>query len=305
MNGELLVAWMAHIGSGTWSAFCASVRELSGTMDEELSRLCKSLRILLSELGYAEFYVGGTRRWRVYAPALAGLSRSSAALLIGGRSPKSLEALRSAVGKVEGATIEEEELPFGLRRMVTSGTEDNLGEIARLVGIPYIPNMSLRLVAAERPLIAVVLDAPRYDEPVNWESYSWDFEISQWVPGRRSNTARRYIDRFRRMTHLVHSRREGLRLLGDPFVAVFGAAASAGIRLVEYDTVAHVLKLPRTCPLPGGFSKAACLAGGRPSRGDENKLIYNAVPPGVALLMLTRLGQPLPDRFLNATDGRS
>src|SRR5437588_448192 len=93
MTWDLLLYWMTQLGEGSWEAFRDAVKGLAPS-DRDTDALVRRLRLQLSDLGHADFFLGGSRRWRVAAPVLAGLAmRTDAAILCGGRTPHLTNAL--------------------------------------------------------------------------------------------------------------------------------------------------------------------------------------------------------------------
>ena len=95
MNWDVLLHWMTHLGEGSWEAFKDAVTRL-GPEDADPDNLVIALRFHLSDLAHVDFFTGGSRRWRVLRPVLAGLAQSDAAILTGGRTPSLHEALARA-----------------------------------------------------------------------------------------------------------------------------------------------------------------------------------------------------------------
>ncbi|MCB9759549.1 MAG: hypothetical protein H6739_06885 [Alphaproteobacteria bacterium] len=294
IDGDLLLAWMTHLGSGSWAGFRSAVAELAGEGDSA-SAIVKKLRIVLSELGHADFFVDGTTRWQVRAPALAGTSDGHGATLVGGRTPDLLDHVRQAAIS-EGVHVDSQLSSLGLRALRFQADQGQLGKLAEKAGVPYLHELDFRLASALPAVIGLAWAAARRSEPINWEPWSWDFSSSDWVAGRRPNTARRYVNRHGAMRHMLHFRRGGLRKLG-PFLAIYAAAAHNGRRVASYDVRSRELRVPRRSPLPEAFSRAACIAGGLPSTGDGDRLIYGNVAPEIASIILARLGQPLSPFF--------
>src|SRR4051812_32865827 len=102
--GDDLLYWMSHVGEGSWDRFRRSAQEIGSDAFRDLAR---PLRIELGDLAHADFFVAGSRHWRVRPPLLAGLGPAAGygAVLVGARTPASLErVVESALGV--GCTVE-------------------------------------------------------------------------------------------------------------------------------------------------------------------------------------------------------
>lgn len=299
MNTELLLSWMTHTGTGRWASFRSRVAELSGATDEDLHRVCRGVRIALSDLGHVDFFVDGGRRWRVRQPVLAGLAGMQEAMFTGGRVPRLLTSLREIAAHTPGCEVQSEplcELP-GIGRVVVAGEAETLASLAEALGLRFLPDAAASLAASQPAIASVVAEAPERPEPVNWEVHSWSFEDLAWIPGKLRKTAQMYVNRHGKRRHLVDLGGSLLREM-DKYDAVFAAAWRTQRPLVQYDHADGVLRTPRMCPLPEGFSRAACLASGRTASLDGDHLIYAGVPQILAWMILHRLGQPVADRMV-------
>jgi len=180
---------------------------------------------------------------------------------------------------------------------VVEGEPEVLASVAAAVGVPFIPDVATSLVAAEQSIASLAGEAPKRPEPVNWEVHSWSFDELAWVPGKIRKTARMYVNRHGKMRHFAALGKLGLRAM-ERYDAIFAAAWRTRRPLARYDQEHLVLRTPRTCPLPEGFSRAACLATGQMASAEGRSLAYCGVPPLLAWMILDRLGQPDADRMV-------
>ena len=99
MNANRLLEWMTHVGSGPWDAFRDAVDEVDDVIErKDPGAWHRTLRIVMSDLGHVDFFVGGSRRWEVRRPVLAGVAGDeSAYLFTGGRTSQLLEKLEQRV----------------------------------------------------------------------------------------------------------------------------------------------------------------------------------------------------------------
>ena len=292
MSAETLLLWMTHIGAGHWGMFRAAVAELYSTNEREiLSRIARDMRTALSDLGHADFFVDGSRRWRTRQPALAGLECGTRALLIGGRNQALCSMLASATQREAGSLGRHPTDRRDLDRLVVTAADPKaLQRVADDIGIPFFLHAGEQLAASLPELLVEVNAAPRDVEPANWDVRSWCFKTLRWVEGRLDKTARAYIDRHGTRRHMLHLGRRELRSV-DRYEAVYAAACHRGHRLVRYDAVSQELSVPSRCPLPERYSRAACLASGLLPRFVDDRLVYGGVSPVLAAILVSRLGQ--------------
>src|SRR6266540_2081051 len=98
MNAESLLNWMSHLNEGSWRRFRDAAAELTPPNGDQ-AETQRFLRTCFSDLGFADFFVDGSQRWRVRPPLLAGLCEESQAVLCGARSPSLVEAVQAAAQK--------------------------------------------------------------------------------------------------------------------------------------------------------------------------------------------------------------
>ena len=79
--GELLLYWLSHVREGSWPAFRRALAAIQPEQDSVVTITAAQIMRRLSELAHADFFVDGSNRWQVYAPALGGLCEPSAAVL--------------------------------------------------------------------------------------------------------------------------------------------------------------------------------------------------------------------------------
>lgn len=293
MSAETLLHWMGHMGAGHWGTFRAAIAELYSIDNREvLSRVVRDLRLALSDLGHADFFVSGSRRWRAREPALSGLEHEGHALVIGGRNEALCRTLALVSRRVGASLSRQSTGRQDVERLLVSAADNiELQRIADEVAIPFIPRTGCRLAVALPELKAEVAEAPLIVEPANWEVQSWSFKMLKWMPGRLNKTARVYINRHGVRWHVLHVGRRRLRSM-DRYEAIYAAACHDGRHIVRYDPVSQELSVPGRAPLPERYSRAACLASGLLPHFVDGRLIYRGIPPLLASILLSRLGQP-------------
>ncbi|WP_434425944.1 hypothetical protein [Nannocystis pusilla] len=291
-NWDLLLEWMTHVGSGAWGAFREAVVELandSGALDEQA--LLRTLRIALSDLGHVDFFVGGSRRWRVLRPALVGFAGAAQHLLVGGRTRLLTERFCTTVAS--RATVTVAEIIPGLSRVHVVGDPDVLATAATVVGVEYIPDAAAKL-SAGLPLIRSLLETGKpTQEPINWSVRSWSFQDEKWVNDKLKRTVREYSNRHGVRRYMVHAGKLGLLEI-EKRASFYCAAVVRGARIVRYSHKDKSLRAPLWAPLPEVYARAACLASGRLGVIDGSDILFENVDPRVASTMFIGLGQDFP-----------
>src|SRR5260370_31042210 len=151
MKWDLLLHWMTHMGEGSWDGFRDAVERVA-PQDRDSDGLLRRLRLQLSDLGHADFFVGGTRRWRVAPPVLAGLAmRPEAALLCGSRTPDLTNAL-AAGAAAEGCSLSLEEAADGPTAIRIAGDRAAITRTAGRANLRFVPDYASALCRRLTPV---------------------------------------------------------------------------------------------------------------------------------------------------------
>jgi hypothetical protein len=293
VNWELLLHWMTHVGEGTWGAFRASVTKLAGS-DAEVDSMCRRLRVTLSDMGHADFFVAGSQRWRILPPVLAGLAGEQAvdAVLAGARTRILVDRLIGAAAS-QGCIIETEDMEAAPSIVRVHGDRNALAETARAAGIDYLPNVADAFCMSATAVPALVRDARPEEGPANWAVRSFDLRSLKWIEGLHDRSACEYQSRYGPRKFFLH-RRRGQLLRLPKRDAVYAAAMLNGVTLPLYDEGLEMLSTPIAAPLPEALSRAAALCGGAPAKMENGRLRYGRVPPQTAALILLSAGAAYP-----------
>lgn len=297
MNCDMLLTWMTHIGEGSWVSFRKAVEEIADS-DSNLHNLFRKLRISLSDLEFADFFINDTQRWRMLPPVLGGLAvQENTAALYGSRTPHLAQKLKNAA-ETHGCRFETEKLQNCPTLIRVVGTRENIVAIANQIKVSFEPN-NARKVAREVPPISHILEtATEEPKPRNWKVRSFDFNKSAWVDGLLPNTACEFTPTYGYPKYFVHKKRG--RLLRIPKRESFYAAAMLkGIRLIEYEFNVLKLSTPLFAPLPELYARAACLCSGRPAEILNGRIVYSDITPEIAALLIVSAGQPHPQISLS------
>jgi hypothetical protein len=292
--GELVLRWMSCIGEGSWAGF----RDALSVVDPDSSPTAPvRMRSRISDLAYAEFFIGGTRRWKVLPPMIGGLADRSSAVLVGARTGRLVDCLMRATHRA-GCGIEIRPLPACPDRVLLAGTAESIAAAAGELGIPFVPDLASALCAAVQPVKAAMLNAPRTAAPLNWRVSSFDFESRMWVDELLPNTAYEYRSRYGHRQHFLRGSR-GMLLKLDKRYAVYGAASLRHRPLLRYDEMERTLSAPLTAPMPEAVARAAAGCSGMPAEVRASELVYQKVPPNIAGILMVAAGQsPPPPRWL-------
>lgn len=293
MNFDNLLYWMTHLGEGSWGSFRKAVQGL--TPDQtDLSELCRNLRIHLSELGYADFFVDKSQKWRVRSPILGGLvNQPEIAVLSGGRTPKLLEMIQKAA--------EENQCNFLVitcnntpARIQVKGSEKALRSIANSTGIQFVPSLAKELFGSLISIEKQLEAAPEENAPHNWSVKSFDLQQQAWVENLLPDTAREYSTVYGQYRYFVANSADQLLALSKR-ESIYAAAMVQYITLARYNSDIQTLSVPSTAPLPDDFARVACISSGQPSRYEHGYRLYKNLSPSIAALLLVGTGQPFPN----------
>lgn len=292
MNWDVLLHWMTHLGEGSWEGFKDAVARLA-PQNEELGDLVVGLRLHLSDMGHVEFFVGGSRRWRVLPPVLAELAaRPGGAVLCGGRTPQSSGALAVAA-EVAGCLVSSEDSTDGPTTVRVQGESAALARVASAVGVRFVSDYAAGLCHQLMPMYELFERAPVESAPTNWSLRSFDFDSMSLVDGLRPKSACECSPRMGVPRWYVHTRRGKLRPMPKR-EAIYTAAMLQRVTLLRYDVESRRLTAPLKVPPPELYSRAACLCAGRRGRVEGGLIVFEEVPSAMAAVLCVAAGQPHP-----------
>ena len=151
MNCDLLLTWMTHLGEGSWISFRRAAEETASGDSDPLA-LSRALRVALSDLGFTDFFVNGTQRWRMLPPMLGGVAaHEDAAALYGSRTSALVEALRIATEEHGGRLKVEafQNCPTSFR---VTGESRVIAAISNRIGVVYEPDNARRVAENITPI---------------------------------------------------------------------------------------------------------------------------------------------------------
>src|SRR5207249_4440460 len=298
---ELLLNWMTHVQEGSWRAFRGAVAKIidPDADADAASRRRRKLWTFLSDLGHVDFFLEGSQRWRVRAPALAGLlPPARSAVLTGGRTPRLLATLADGAA-ANGCRVRSDGAEDRPACIHVDGDPGGLLAAAGAAGIPFIESYASVLSGLIDPIPRLVETAKVEEGPANWSVRSFDFDSLAWVEGLRERSACEFRSRYGPTRYYLHMRRRKLLRIGKR-EAVYAAAMLRGIALATHDAAVSELSVPASAPLPAIHARAACLCGGAPSEVRDGRLRYRSVPYDVAAVLLVTAGQPFLEPHMSS-----
>ena len=301
MDCDLLLSWMTHIGEGSWTRFRNAVGELS-ERDGDVSNLCRRLRISLSDLGFADFFIEDTQQWKILPPLLGGLvAQENVAALCGSRTPDLIDSLKT-LAESHGCRINVETIPDCPTLIYVAGSLEKLREVADQIEVSFEPNLSAILAQKLTPISMRLDNATQELAPLNWKTRSFDFRTRTWVEKLLPNSACEYTPTHGRPKYFYRKQDKLLRI--SKRESLYAAAMLKRVKLLEYDPAVNRLQVPLFAPLPESYSRLACLCSGRPAVVADGRITYGGVPPDIAAVLMVAAGQPHPGLELVARAGR-
>lgn len=299
MRWNPVLYWMANIGSGSWAAFKRAVTFLAGD-DADVAAAARTLRTRFSDLGFAEFFVDGTDRWRSFSPLLAASPHQPGeAILTGARTTRLVERLRDASARFQCQTFEV--VVDGFTSVKVHGRR--LREAAAYAKIAFEQDIGRRLARDLVPLDQIIRDARPRPMPRSWAVRSFDFRRMTWVDAELPATVVERTSPYGERVYFVHPP-EGVPFALPKREAIYAAAwvcadarqrqTGRGIPIIQYRPRQNELVTFATAPLPEPCARAACLAGGRASILRDRFIVYERVPPVLASVILVSMNHLAP-----------
>ena len=292
MNWDRLLFWMTHVGEASWTTFKNAVAS-SGDDEADGAEMARVLRNSFSDLGFADFFVAGSQRWRINPPLLAGLESSRAAVLVGARIPRLVETILTAAPEMDCTVTTVTSVPDAPSWVQVSGTQEALARLAAAASVRFAPRASRELVASFEPIQNVFARTSVEPFPTNWRVRSLDMETMRWVDRLLPNAACECYPRQGRSRWYVHTRHRRLHPMSKR-EAIFAAAMIRRMPLIQYDSERQRLACIPSAPLPEKLSRAASLCAGARGRFADGNIVFEGISPAVAALLCVAVGQACP-----------
>jgi hypothetical protein len=295
-DSELLLHWLSHRAKGTWEQFRTAVSAVgdSGEESSHPGNLARSL----SEMAHAQFFVGGSRRWRVFAPCIAGLQSSGHAVMVGARSTALMDALMRGCEN-HGVQYTSRALSNGLQQVhLAAESNEQIGAASESSALPYLPDFAMRLCGDLRTVTQQLDAAIPTSRPVNWKVRSFDLTEMSWVEEHLTDTAQEFTP-TNGISRFALARRGHALVELDKRTATYAAAHINGVPLLQYDHAGGKLTFPQECPMPEPMARVAAMCSGSPSETVHKRRSYSDVRAEIASLLMATVGQaPLAPVFV-------
>ncbi len=271
--------------------------EVIANSDSNIHDLSSKLKISLSDLEFADFFINNTQRWRMLPPVLGGLAvQENTAALYGSRTPHLAKKLKNAA-ETHGCRFEIEKLQNCPTLIRVIGEKKNIAAIANQIEVSFEHNNARKAVRKVPSILHMLETATEEPRPLNWKVRSFDFKTNAWVDDvLLPNAACEFIPTYGQSKFFVY-KKHGRLLRMPKWESLYSAAMLKGIQLIEYDFNALKLSTPSFAPMPELYARAACLCSGRPAEILNRRIVYSDVTPEIAALLMVSAGQPYP-RFL-------
>lgn len=289
---------MAHVGGGSWTAFRRAVvyfaeadAEAEENGDGTAEAYVRRARTVLSDLGYARFFIDGGSSWQPFAPTI-GVVHDGEAIVCGVRNRRLLESIIQASQRA-GCQLTVEEAHDAPSRVALRGDVEVLRAVADAEGLRFVADLPRWLAAALVPIPSMIEAAETSDSPINWSHSAFDLDGLLWSEEAAAPTAHEYRSRYGALQHFVDVPGRGLVAL-DRRSAVYAAAFVNDVDLIEYDESTSSLSTPLEAPLPAAYARAATLCSGEASHVVDGRIRYSTVPLGTAAVLTVASGGTYP-----------
>lgn len=289
MNGEALLYWLSYFEKGPWAKLKSALQGYdNGEFDLTM------LRSQLSDFGFVDFFVNGTKKWNVCQPQLVGLSSvGERALFVGARCPQIVEDLKKSA-QANGVLIEARPQQNFPSHILLEGDQVQIRAIADALKLGFQTNWAKE---ESRKLPSVIKSLGIRDaEPIGWDCQSFDLSKKQWGKEKLMESARWYKDRYGR-SKFYFADKDGNLWEAKKREAVYISAWKQKVTIAHYDPLKQELRVPDRAPLPELFARVACLCSGIPSKFIERQIVYSGVTQDVATHILVLVGQPQPELY--------
>jgi hypothetical protein len=291
MSWDNLLSWMTHTSEGGWSGFKDAVERVLPP-EGDVGDAARNLRLHFSEFGDADFFLDGSRRWRVRPLVLASLAaKPGEAILSGGRTAAML-ARMAAAAEARSCRVAIEEFQDGPRVLRLYGSPGSIAGAASAAGVRYAPDPAGETCAAITSVSDLLRRSIPETAPPNWTVRSFDLSSLTMVDGVRKNAACEYAPRHGAPRWYLGTR-QGLMPLPKR-EALYAAAMVQRRRLLEYSRATLELSYPLRVPMPDLCMRAACLCAGARPRVSQGRAVFSGVPARIAAMLFAATGQPLP-----------
>jgi hypothetical protein len=274
---------------------------------------------LLDALGHCEMVYSSGSSVITAAPAVLArlpLTGFPKAVLAGARQPSTIPAVIDACTKSVNVSVSIDDpsgrvrIPVPTRVELQAESDDELGAVARRLGIAYLPTPPAWLISSASATLDDVLARLEWkaDPELNWVRREFDPQAIRFTPSAPSCPASLRLTRYQ---HRVKPDQLFLLWRGEESARIdarwgrYAVLAAANRRVLLYDEQRHRLAVPAGAPLPRLLGRALCLCSGWPpdfvpatllrsrQAGSWGVDLYSAVSPEIADCISEKAGQRL------------
>ncbi len=292
MNYHALLTYLSEVPYGRWEQFKQAVYAVqSGQDDKQAGGVAR----ILAALSHVEFAWEPEDRWATCPPTLVEVPRRdiAAAVLSGQRPPSLIEQLcREA--RAEGIACEEHSQSDGPQVIrLVAPPDANLMGIAQRLGIAFAQDAAEALAACVPTVAAVIETSTLCLAPAIPPAEYFDVGRREWVPAERIMHDGVY--RFEGFGPEYRLIKEGACRKVSREVGVYAVLDRS---YWQYDHESHTLAIPPRLLPPPLVQRVLVLCSGFLAHydGTKHRWIYRDVPPAIAHLLATKLGQTLEAR---------
>lgn len=314
-SGDMLLYVLSSKREMSWSVFKRVFDTLAGRELVKYDNAGVARNIVLrgfDSLGHCEVISDSDGLRIVISPSsLVRLPTSvSMAVLCGSRSPETIDAVRTAAMKsqvvVETMAHPGDLSPLLPQRVVLRAPADpNLSDFAESLGITFTATPTahaLACMSATLDQIAGSLEWKTAPE-LQWPSADFDPEHNRFTRPQHSRMPfrlTRYLDPVKNIFRYYMWNSDECAAI-DPDWGRYLALQKSGFGVLYFDSMRHLLTMPRWLPLPRLLARAVVLCSGSSprtlmrssAREATDFAVYELVPNSIAELVAAKVGQDL------------
>ncbi len=291
MNGSLLLFYLSEVGNGKWTRFTDALE----VVDARWGHSTHARQ--LSMLGHVEFdfWHKPRIRWAICQPTLAWLPERNVkrhrAVLCGLRTEPFLETLRYHAAVLDCALeiVPQRHNPDAI--FVQAGEQYQLNQLAEAMQFANEPQSAERLAECIPHLNAYRHLCETRPEPQGYGIRYFDGQSLRWVEVEKSaeNGLYEYMMVDGSRTYCYKKEYVFTKVPRD--MGLYMWLADERRQILQYDTIAQTLTVPRFAVLPTLLARAATLCSGLLPKLVENTFVYQNTPAPVAYNIMIKLNQ--------------
>jgi hypothetical protein len=304
MNTDALLFWLSARREGSWRQFKAAAEELNDAGDaasetEAGLQVHQRMRFDFDCLAHVEFFARDCETgWRVAPPTLAAHSHGgrARAILCGARSTELVERVVQD-GQACGCEVRIEPGEPAVISLISADTAP-LATTARRARVLFQADAPSAILSHLAPYVPAPNAATAtLPEGRGWRIREFDSTALAWqtVDRTRARTAHTALLEFQLYDRWHYFIRRAGQVIELPRAEALYVFLRRRRGLLRYDPTTAILSVPAACRPPRLLERSLVLCSGRPAVfvGATGRLHYVDVPPDIARLSATLLGQAL------------